>query len=117
MNSIVSFLIEVGLTLLICLLLVFYLRLYLHRILVDLCGNEDRAQFWTVFSNILLVGFPFMFALGYRPGAFTSQDLFFDIVGRLSNNLGMYLAALVVIGMIVSFFALVAPKPGKAEAK
>jgi len=35
----------------------------------------------------------------------------------LSNNLGMYLAALVVIGMIVSFFALVAPKPGKAEAK
>jgi hypothetical protein len=117
MNIIVSFSIEVALTLFVCSLLVVYLRPFLHRILLDLCGNEDRAQFWTVFSTILLVGIPSMIALSYRPEAFTSEDLFFEIIGRLSGNLGAYLAALVVIGVIVSFFALVAPKPSKAESK
>ena len=117
MNKIVSFSIEVVLTLIVCSLLVAYLRPYLHRILIDLCGSEDRAQFWTAFSTILLVGFPLIIALGYRPEAFTSQDLFFEIIGRLSGNFGVDLAVLVGIGIIISFFVLVAPKPGRAEAK
>jgi hypothetical protein len=117
MNMIVSFSIEVALTLIVCFLLVAYFRPFLHRILLDLCGSEDRAQFWTAFSTILLLGIPLIIALGYRPEAFTSQDLFFEIIGRLSGNLGAYLAALVGIGLIVSFFALVAPRPVKAESK
>jgi tellurite resistance protein TehA-like permease len=117
MNTIISFLIEVAITLLACLLLVGYLRPYLRRILIDLCGTEDRAQFWTVFSTILLVGLPLIIALSYRPEAVTSQDVFFEIVGRSSGNLVGFLAALIVIGAIVSFFALVAPKPTQTESK
>lgn len=117
MNMFVSFSIEVEVTLIVCSLLVTYLRPFLHRILLDLCGSVDRAQFWTAFSTILLIGIPVIFALGYHPEAFTSQDSFFEIIGRLSGNLGAYLAALVVIGIMVSFFALVAPKPGKAGSK
>ena len=117
MNMIFSFSIEVALTLIVCYLLVTYLRPFLYRILLDLCGSEDRAQFWKVFSTILLLGIPLIISLGYRPEAFTSQALFFEIIGRLSGNLGGFLAALVGIGIIVSFFALVAPKPGKAESK
>lgn len=117
MNMIVSFSIELVLTLAICFLLVLYLRPFLYRILIDLCGSEDRARFWTVFSTILMVGIPAIIALGYRPEAFTSEGLFFEIIGRLSGNLGGYLAAMVCIGIIVSFFALVAPKPGNAEPK
>ena len=117
MNDILWFFIEVVLTLIICTLLVVYLRPYLHRILLDLCGNEDRAQFWAVFSTILLIGSPLITALGYRPLAFSSLALFFEIIGRLTGNLEVNLVALVVIGVIISFFALVAPKPAKAEAK
>ena len=69
MNTIFSFLIEVVLTLVISVLLVRYLRPYLRKVLIDLCGTEDRAQFWTAFSNILLIGMPIIFALNYRPEA------------------------------------------------
>lgn len=117
MNTIAPFLVELVLTLLICFLVVIYLRPFLRRILVDLCGTEERAQFWTVFSSILLIGLPVIFALGFRPEARTMEDQFFEVVARLGGNFSGFLGALVVIGIIVSFFALVAPKPAKTETK
>jgi hypothetical protein len=117
MNTIFSFVIEVVLTLTISLALVRYLRPFLKRILVDLCGTEDRAQFWTAFSNILLIGMPLILSLIYRPQSANVQDLFFDVLGRLGGNIGGLLLALVGIGFIVAFFALVAPKPSKVESK
>ena len=117
MNTIVSFLIEISLTLLLCVLIVGYLRPFLRKVLVDLCGTEDRAQFWTAFLNILLIGMPMIFALGYRPEAKNTEGLFFEIAGKLSGNLGGLLIALIGSGMIVAFFALVAPKPAKSESK
>lgn len=110
MNAIESFLVEVAATLLVCFLVVIYLRPFLRRILRDLCGSEERAQFWTVFSIILLIGLPFIFALGYYPEASDPKELFFEIAARLSGNLGSFLATLVGIGLMVSFFALVAPR-------
>ncbi len=117
MNTITSFLVEVAVTVLACFLVVLYLRPFLRRILADLCGTEERAQFWTVFSNILLIGLPFIFALGFRPESHTAEDRFFEVVARLGGNFGGFLGALVVIGILVSFFALVAPKPAKTETK
>lgn len=116
MNTYLSYTIEIGLTLLACLLLTAYLRPHLKRVLVDLCKTEERAQFWTAFSNILLIGLPLIIALGFQPEAGTLEEAIFEIVGRLSGNLAGYLFALVGIGFIVSFFALVAPRQ-KAETK
>lgn len=115
MNTIVSFVIQVALTLTISVLLVRYLRPFLRKILTDLCGTEDRAQFWAAFSNILLVGVPVIFALNYRPEARDAEDLFFEVATKLSGNLGGLLAALIGIGFIVSFFALVSRKPAEAQ--
>jgi len=92
-----------------------YLRPFLRKILVDLCGTEDRAQFWTAFSNILLIGMPLLFSLNYKPNNGNGEELFFDTVRKFSVNMGGMLFALVGIGLIVSFFALVAPR--KAETK
>jgi hypothetical protein len=117
MHSIFSFVIEIGLTTLIAVLLVGYLRPFLRRVLTDLCGTEDRAQFWAAFSNILLIGMPIIFALNYRPEAQEPEELFFEVAGKLSGNLGGLLLALIAVGLIVSFFALVAPRSKKAEAK
>ena len=117
MNSIISFLIEIVITLVAALLITGYIRPHLKRVLADLCGTEERAQFWTVFSNILLIGLPLIFAMGYRPQADSAEQLFFEVIGRLSRNLGGYLAALISVGFVVSFFALVAPKPTQLEKK
>jgi len=117
MNMIIFFSAQVILTLVIVSLIVGYLRPYLKKVLVDLCGTEDRAQFWTVFSNVLLIGMPLIFSLNYRPDASNAEELFFDVASKLSGNLGGLLFAMIGIGVIVSFFALVAPKGSKVEAK
>ena len=117
MNSIVSFLVEVTLTLIVFSLVVAYLRPFLRRILVDLCGTEERAQFWMTFSNILLIGLPLIFALSYRPEATNGEELFFEVVGRLSGNLAGFLVAMIGVGMFVSLFALVASRQTKLETK
>ena len=117
MNTIIFFSVQVILTLIIISFIVGYLRPHLKKVLVDLCGTEDRAQFWTVFSNVLLIGMPLIFSLNYRPEASNAEELFFDVASKLSGNLGGLLVAMIGIGIIVSFFALVAPRGAKAEAK
>lgn len=117
MNTVFSFLMEAALTLVITVMLVRYLRPFLRKILTDLCGTEDRAQFWTVFSNILLIGVPMIIALNYQPRSRNAEQLFFEVAGKLSGNLGGFLFALVGVGLIVTLFALVAPRPPKMEPK
>ena len=117
MNTIFSFVVEVVLTLVISVILVGYLRPFLRKILLDLCGTEDRAQFWAAFSNILLIGLPIIFAFNFRPYAGTSEDLFFEMASKLSGNLGGLLIALIGVGFIVSFFALVSRRSVEAQPK
>jgi hypothetical protein len=117
MNTIIFFLIQITITLIIVSLIAGYLRPYLKKVLIDLCGTVDRAQFWTAFSNILLIGLPLIFAFNYRPESTNIEELFFSLAGKISGNLGGLLVALIGIGIIVSFFALVAPKPAKADSK
>lgn len=116
MNIYISFAIELGLTLLVCVLITSYLRPHLKRVLVDLCQTAERAQFWMAFTNVLLIGLPFIIALGFKPEARRPEEAIFEIIGRLSGNMAGYLFALVGIGFIVTFFALVAPRQ-KAETK
>lgn len=117
MNTIFSFLTELALTLVILVLIVRYLHPFLRKVLIDLCGTEERAQFWTVFSHILLIGLPLIIALNYQPEARDAEELFFEIAGKLSGNLGGFLFALVGVGLMVSFFAWGARRPPQMEAK
>ncbi len=117
MNAYLSFGFEVILTLLACGLGVLVLRRYLKQILVDLCGTETRAEFWTVFSTLLLTSLPLVIALGFRPETRSFPDAFFELMGRISGNLGGFLTALIAIGLMVSFFSLVAPRQNRSEGK
>ncbi|HTX90613.1 MAG TPA: hypothetical protein VMC09_05285 [Anaerolineales bacterium] len=115
MNTISMYLTQFGLTLVACFLLTAYLRPALKRVLLDLCKTEARAGFWAAFSNLLLIVLPVIFGMGYRPGSGLAAEAFFDIAGQLRWNLLGYIAALIVIGMAVSFFALVAPRPQEKQ--
>ncbi len=117
MNTIITFLVQVLLTVTLTAVIANYIRPYLRKVLVDLCGTEERAQFWTVFSNILLIGLPSMLSLNYKPEAATMEELFFEVARRLSGTMAGFLFALVCVGIAVSVFALFAPRPVKTEAK
>jgi len=117
MNTILAFLMQIALTAILSIIVVGYLRPSLRKVLTDLCGTEDRAHFWTAFSNILLIGLPIIISLNYKPQAGGVEEFFFEISSKLSGNLAGLLFALIGIGFIVTFFALVAPRPIKEEAK
>ncbi len=115
MNTIAAFGIEFVVTVLTGFLLMQYLRPSLSRILIDLCGGEDRARFWTAFATVLLIGVPAATALGYRPLAGSFADAFFSIARQLGQNVMGFLGALVALGIVVAFFALVAPRTTKVQ--
>lgn len=110
MNTLEVYLLQIAISAGICLAVVAYFRPYLHRILRDLCGADERAQFWVVFSSILLVGAPVIFGMGYNPMESAPEMLFFDAASQVRVNLLGFLLALLGIGFFVSFFALVAPR-------
>ena len=111
MRPISIFLAQLAFTTITLGLLVAYLRPHLKRILLDLCGTEGRAQFWTVFTCILLIGFPLIFGLGFHPKALDAQGIFFEIVNQVKWNLLGFILVLIGAGFVVSIFALVAPRP------
>jgi len=54
-------------TLAISVTVVVYLRRPLRKQLTELCGNPDRAEFWTSFSVVTVGLVPLIFALWYEP--------------------------------------------------
>ena len=110
MNAIGMYLFQIFTTIGICLAVLTYFRPYLRRILLDLCGTQERAQFWVVFSSILLAGFPLIFSLGYNPLLSETGMQFFDAANQVRINLLALLFAFLGIGCMISFFALVAPR-------
>jgi hypothetical protein len=117
MDTVVTFLVEVIVTLTASLLVTVYLRAPLQRMLGIICGTEAGAQFWTAFSSVVLIGLPVILSLTYHPTSNDAEKLFFEVMGRLSGNLGGYLAALIAVGIVISFFVLVTPKPAPSEKK
>ena len=119
MNSLAAFGIELLVTLPIGFLLVSYLRPSLCRVLVDLCGTDDRAEFWTAFTSVLLIALPTISALGYQPLSESLSDRYdalLQLSRQLSRNLMSLVVGLIGLGLIVSFFALVAPRAPKESS-
>jgi di/tricarboxylate transporter len=116
MNTILIFLTQIAVTVIACLLIAGYIRPFLKRVLVDLCGSEERAQFWTAFSNIMLVILPTIFGLGFAPEGLTFEANFFEVVNQIKWNLLGLVMSLLAIGAVVSFFALVAPRSPQVKA-
>jgi uncharacterized membrane protein YhaH (DUF805 family) len=109
MDPIWIYLLQIITTTGICLAVFTYFRPYLRHILLDLCGTYERAQFWVVFSSILLVGLPLIFALGYNPMNSEPGMEFYATANQVRLNLLGLIFALLGIGCMVSVFALLAP--------
>ncbi len=98
------FLAGIGLTLLIAFGIVVYLRQALHAILLDLCGNQERAYFWRAFSSVILVLVPAWCALDYRSSGDFAGPALFQITGILKWAFSGLLLALAGIGAVLTVF-------------
>jgi hypothetical protein len=74
-----------------------YLRRPLLRILVDLCGHEDRAKFWLAFSNVTVTLTPLLFALHQRPSTDSHAAPIFEFADQLE---------IALLGLVISVFVL-----------
>jgi hypothetical protein len=109
------FLCGLALTIGISLLALFHIQAALLRILIDLCGTEDRAGFWLAFSNITLLAIPTIFALHHYPSASRPPDIVFEISDQLEGGLIGLVISVVILGIVLSHFILHAQPREKKE--
>jgi uncharacterized membrane protein YhaH (DUF805 family) len=81
-----------------------YLRRPLFRILVDLCGTEDRAAFWLAFSNVTLFLVPVLFALHSHPASGSFAESVLGIGDQLEAALLGLVVSVVALGLVLSRF-------------
>ncbi len=114
MTAAAIFLTCVGATALLSLAVAIYLRSHLRTILTDLCGTPERANFWTVFSNVILVLVPLIFALDYHPNADAGVPLVFEISAQLKHALVGLMISIIGLGTAIGSFILRNPRPDSA---
>src|SRR5579863_5381543 len=78
---------------------VWYLRCPLRNILIELCGNEARAEFWTVFSAVVVGMVPVIFAIACHPEPGPDAPVVFELASQLKWGLiGLTGSVLMQIG-------------------
>ena len=110
MNLSLLFICGLATTLAVSVAAVIYMTRPLRRVLVELCGNADRAEFWTVFSNVTVALVPVIFAMQYQPEAGASVPLF-QIANQLKWGLVGLVVSVLVLGKVLSRYI---PKPTPA---
>ena len=110
MSEVMSFVVGMAITLLISMLVVVYLRPHLRRILLDLCETEDRANFWTAFTNVTVVLSPLICAMFHRPTGGGDSAAFFDISTQLRWALVGLIGTVIVLGAVIARFIPTSPR-------
>ena len=104
------FLVGIGITLMTSLTTVIYLMNPLRKILTELCGTRERADFWLAFSNVALVLTPLIFAASCTPDP--HGNLVIEIATQLKWSLIGLLTALMITGWVISRF--IPRQPGRS---
>lgn len=115
MNSVSIFLVGLVLTMGVVSLALWYLRNPLLAVLIDLCGTEERARFWTAFSNITLFLLPLVLALDYRPGPNGNESGVFAVSDQLQSAIMGLIVAVFVLGMLLSWHIAKGQRPSASK--
>jgi uncharacterized membrane protein YhaH (DUF805 family) len=105
------FLCGLAVTGIVSLWVVTYLHRPLQKLLVELCGNENRAEFWTAFSAVTVAAVPVIFALACPPVTDRNTFALFEIGSQLEWGLIGLVVSILLLGWIIGrFIPRVAPK-------
>jgi len=58
-------------------------RSSLQQILIELCGNAERAAFWAAFSSVAVSVIPLIFAIQAHPDAGSQAPAMFELADEL----------------------------------
>jgi hypothetical protein len=98
-----------GTSILITLLIIFYLRKPLADILLDLCRTEKRARFWVHITNLSFVLMTLLLTINQKPKS--DQIFVFQLSHYMKSTiLGLTLTT-VFLSVVIAFFAMVSQKP------
>ena len=111
-HALALFLIEVLLCLVISVSLIVLLRPVLRDMLVDVCGTQSRADFWVMFTQLMLVISPLLIVIYFAP---TQAVLWVDLAEALKDTLFRSLLgdfiALATIGLVIRKYIRTLPAP------
>jgi hypothetical protein len=80
---------------------VWYLQRPLRNILIELCGNEERAEFWTAFSAVAVGVVPVIFAIACRPAPGPGAPVVFELADQLKWGLIGMMGSVLVLGWVI----------------
>jgi hypothetical protein len=106
MNLSLMFLAGLGFTLAISLTAVIYLKSSLRRLLCKVCGNDERAAFWTAFTNTVLLLVPLVFALQSQPSEGSQARVLFELADQLKWGLIGLASSILTVGWVLGRFIL-----------
>lgn len=104
MTASLPFLCGLALALAACLATFLYLRPPLLQILVELCGNRARADFWAAFSGIAVVFVPLIFALHVRLAAGSGEPFVFILARQLEWAFAGLVLSVLLLGWVIGRF-------------
>ena len=104
MNEITIYLTGLGITAVICFLIVIYFKPHLKKMMLELNGEKERpANFWVAYTTIILMLIPLIFAIWIVPGD-RYESVFFQISNQLKWALMGLVTSIVIIGIIIIRF-------------
>ena len=104
MTPSILFLLGLFVTVVIALAIVIYIRRPLYRILIELCGTQERAEFWVSFSTVAVTLVPVIFAMQYTPELNAGTSPVLELAAQLKWALAGLLAAVLILGWVISSF-------------
>jgi len=104
MNASILFVLGLAITLLISVAVVRWLHLPLRKQLSELCGNSERAEFWTAFSSAILSLVPLIFAIQAEPYMESHVPNVFAIVGQIKWGIAGLVFSMLVLAWILGRF-------------
>jgi hypothetical protein len=116
MNASLVLVSGLAVTLAAALTVVRYLHEPLRKQLQELCGNAERAEFWTAFSNVTVVLTPSIFAIVVDPKAEPGIPLLLAVIAQLRWGLIGLLSSILMLGWILGRFIPRVPAPSVAFA-
>ena len=79
-----------------------YLRRPLKRILLDVCGKEGHAQFWSKFSTVGMGLVTAVFAVSGRPDPRPTEPAMFALADQLKSGLLGMTGSVVLLGCVLA---------------
>jgi hypothetical protein len=104
MTESILFMAGLTLTLLVSLAVVYYMNAPLRKLLHELCGNPERAEFWAAFANITVALVPVIFAMDYEPASNWKGVSLVEVGQQLKWGLVGLVISVLMLGWILSRF-------------